>query len=176
MPEIIMNKTMVKLLDKIKKNKFSEKGIESKINEIINIVKNKNCFILIIDDNELVEYSNEFIFNQFGSFSAYEDYENHIHISDIMYYIGIKDCTLFQTLKYGLIIKDILKNKLEKYFPNDEFKIVLSCDETNKINTILRFYKYREDEEKLFEQDFINSYDICENKVGYFIEKINWIK
>jgi len=176
MSEIIMNKTMVKLLDKFNVSKISVKNIGLKINEIINIVKNNDCFILIIDENELVEYSNEFIFKQFGSFSAYEDYENHIHINDIMYYIGIKECIFFQTLEYGLIIKDIIKNKLEEIFPNDKFIIVLSCDETDKRNTILRFYKYREDEEELYDQDFINSFDICKNKAGYIIEKINWDK
>ena len=176
MSEIIINKTMAKLLDKLKKNKFSQKNIGLKINEIIKIVKIKECFILIIGENEIVEYNNEFIYKQFDSFSAFEDYENHIHISDIMYYIGIKYCTLFQTLEYGLIIKNILKNNLEENFPNDKFIMVLSCDETDKINTILRFHKYREDEEELYDQDFINNFDICENKAGYIIEKVNWNK
>jgi hypothetical protein len=176
MSEIIMNKTMAKLMDKIKKNKIPENNIRLKINEIINIEKNKDCFILIIGENELIEYNDEFIFKQFGSFSAYEDYENHIHISDIMYYLGIKDCTLYQTLEYGLIIKEIIKNKLEEKFPNNKFIMVFSCDETDKINTILRFYKYRENEEELYDQDFINNFDICKNKAGYIIENINWNK
>jgi len=51
--------------------------------------------------------------------------------------------------------------------------LTLSCDGKDKINTILRFYKYREDEKELYDQDFINGFDICKNKTGYIIEKIN---
>jgi hypothetical protein len=61
-----------------------------------------------------------------------------------MYYAGIVNCTLLETLEYGLIIKDIIKNKLEENYYDDKFIMVLSCDERDKINTIIRFYKYRE--------------------------------
>ena len=167
MPEVIMNKLMVNLLRKMDQISFDEKSMELKINKIFNeyfskMVSIDNCILLRGNDEKL---NKKYIIKTYGSFSAFEDSENHVHISDII------NCKLIETLKYGILIKELLKNKLIKKF-NNKFIIILTCDGKRKINTILRFYKYRKNEIELYNQNLINSYDTCKYKTGFIVEKI----
>ena len=170
MSELIMNITMVNLLKKFNINNFTEENIKLKIRNIFNkyfsnIIKVDNC-ILLHNNEYIINFNKEDIIKQYGSFSAFEDVNNHIHIYDIL------NCKLMDTIKYGLLLKDLLKNKLINQFNDENIVIVLTCDGKLKLNTILRFYKYRENEKELYDQELINSFDNCKYKTGFIIEKI----
>jgi ABC-type cobalamin/Fe3+-siderophores transport system ATPase subunit len=79
-----------------------------------------------------------------------------------------------QSLKFGIIIKDILKNKLKSCFPKERFVIILTCDGKDKLNTIIRFHKFRKGE-ILYDQKIIDLYDRKSRKVipcGFLVEEI----
>ena len=170
--KVIVNEIMEKLLKKLETYKFNRKSINIELNNFFyNIYPN----IILYDDIIIREDKNtlknkldrEDIIKTYGNISNFEDFVNHLHITDII------DCSLMQTLKYGIIIKDILKNKLKIDFPEEKFIIVLACDGKEKKNTCIRFHKYRKNE-ILYDQKLIDSYNKTEKSIpcGFLIEEI----
>jgi hypothetical protein len=152
---------MEDLLKKLEKYKSPKNGISIESNELFhNIYPNIIAYdnIIIKKNNEKID--KEYILKIFGSISAFEDFENHIHITDVI------DCSLMQSLKFGIIIKDLLKNKLKSDFPNENFIIVLTCGGKDKENAIIRFHKFRKNE-ILYTQNIIDSF-CC----GCLVEKV----
>ena len=167
--EIIINKKMEALLKKLEKYKSPKKNINIELNKLFYDIYPE---IIVWEDiimrkehskkyNEEQEINREYIIKEYGTVSGFEDFWNHIHIFDII------DCSVMQTLKFGIILKEILKDKLKREFPKNQFIIVLCCDGKDKINTIIRFHKYRKNE-TLYNQKFIDGY--CD--VGFLVEKI----
>jgi hypothetical protein len=159
--KIMKNKIMEDLLKRLEKYKSPPKTINIELNKLFyNIYPNIIVYNDIIMRKNNRKIDREHIIKNFGSISAFEDFENHIHIVDIV------DCSLMQSLKFGIIIKDIIKNKLKSDFPRESFVIVLICDGKNKMNTIIRWHKLRKNE-ILYDRAMINN--IC---CGYLVEKI----
>ena len=172
--KVIKNKIMDNLLKKLETYKFNKKNVNIELNHFFNdIYPDIRLYNddIIIRENENIKNNKldrEYIIKTYGNFSAFEDVVNHVHIFDII------DCSLMQSLKFGIIIKDILKNKLKSYFPNEKFVIVLTCDGKDKLNTIIRFHKFRKDE-ILYDQKLIDAFDHKSKKVipcGFLVEEI----
>jgi hypothetical protein len=163
------NRIMEKLLNKLEKKKFQEEVMIKKLNNILeeklfNIIEIDNI-IIISYNNENIKINKNFIIEKFKTFSSFEDYENHIHIIDLI------DCDVIESLQYGIILMNLIINKLKRKFPGIEFVNVLSCDGKNKLNTIYRLHKYRPDEIILYDQNIINNYDKIKCKTGFLINK-----
>lgn len=140
--------------NKIELNKFFKK-IWPNFEEINGcIINNKDKMTYQINISEIIK--------QFGSIEGFEDFDGHIHI------INIISCSIKQTLKFGLVIKEIWKNRSETLFPDYSFKFILFYDAKEKYNTILRFYRVRENGIDLYPGDEIESY----KKLGLLIETI----
>ena len=78
-----------------------------------------------------------------------------------------------QSLKYGMVFKDMIKNKLKSEFPNNNFIVVLACDGKDKSNTIIRFHKFRNNKnETLYDQKIIDQFNYGKYACGFLVEKI----
>ena len=162
---------MEELLEKLKKYKSPKKNINIDLNYLFSYIYPD--FILFKNDiiirkenyTEKIKIDMEYIIKTFGSISGFEDFVNHIHVIDII------DCSVRQSLKFGLVIKDILKNKLKTNFPEENFIIVLTCDGKDKNNTIIRFHKYRKNE-LLYDQKYIDDFCTIKLSIGFLVEKI----
>jgi hypothetical protein len=168
---IMTNKLMENLLYRLngQKNIYKKIDLNNIVNDIFSrIIKIDDIIFINNEDETITKLDKEYILKTYGSYSAFEDVWNHIHIIDII------NCNLkiIETLKYGIKIKDLLKNKLKENFFDDEFVIILTCDGKKKINTILRFYKYRENEKEIYDQKLIDVYDKCKYKTGFLVERI----
>lgn len=166
--KIIKNKIMANLLKKLREYKSPRKSINIELNDFF-----ANIYPDIILHNGIItrkkykgkKIDKEYIIKSFGSISAYEDYEFHTHVVDIV------DCSLMQSLKFGLIIKDIIKTKLKHDFPKEKFIVVLACDGKNKLNTIIRFHKLRKDE-IVYDQKMIDRFDHPKLSCGFLVEEV----
>jgi hypothetical protein len=166
---IIKNKIMEKLIEKLETYKSPKKIINVELNNLIYYI----CPDIILYDDIIIrkgykgEINKDYIIKTFGSISAYEDFEFHTHLVDIF------DCSLMQSLKYGMVFKNIIKNKLKSEFPNENFIIILECDGKNKVNTIIRFHKFRNNKnEILYDQETIDQFNYGKYSCGFLIEKI----
>ena len=137
---IKMNNKMQLLLDKIKNCNNIEVNI-NKLNELLfpKIAKVHDCFII---DNECEMNENEvkfdFIKKMFGNRTMYEIGCNEVCIN---YYVESDDNLYAAQL--GIIALEAWKYRLRAEYPSDEFCIVMEVSDTN---TILRFYKIREED------------------------------
>lgn len=161
--EVLTNIIMSNFITEINTQKIHKKRLEFDLISIMNIIWPDYVF-----RNNVITFANvsedinlDFIKTHFESLSAYEDYENHIHIIDI------HEFTLKQTLKFGLILKDIWKTKLEQRFPNQKFVLVLTYDGKDKNNTILRFHKFRKEDGDLYGKEYVEK----TLKIGIMVEK-----
>jgi hypothetical protein len=165
--EIIINKMMGKLLVKLEKYKSPKKNINIELNKLFNEIypdiRLYNDDIIIRENKNIekdIKFDIEYLIKTYGDISGFENFCNHIHITDVI------DCSIMQTLKFGIILKDILKIKLKQDFPKEHFIIILSCDGKDKFNTTLRFHKYRNGE-VIYDPKTLDNF--CE---GILIEEI----
>lgn len=84
--------------------------------------------------------------------TEYEAFCNHIHVNDL--FPELEDFPQ-QSLKLALRIMEVWEGKLKNDFPSMSFHIVLSHDE---FGSVLRFYKYRQEEGSWLNTDNINNY------------------
>lgn len=161
---IYINRFMKEAIEALEIYKSPNKYLNIELNNMImeiwpNFLEINGCIInnwikenIEIDINEIIK--------RFGSIEGYEDFENHTHIADIF------NCSVKQSLKFGLIIKDMWKKRLEMLFPNYDFKIILWYDGKDKYNTILRFYRIRKNGIDLYNNSEIELYE----KTGILFE------
>lgn len=161
-----MNEFMKAAIKELDSYKSPKKYINIEINNLFKeiwpnfneingcIINNKNCIKNEINLNRIIEL--------FGSVEGYEDYEGHVHVVDIF------DCSIKQSLKFGLILKEIWKKRIEMLFSKYCFKIVLWYDGRDKLNTILRFHRIRENGIELYSINEIDDY----KKGGILVETI----
>ena len=139
------NKKMQKLLTEIPKTINTKRKLVH-LPTLMNLVwpdfiEVEGCVLLNLNREKVMKLNMKHILSSFGDRTGFEAFENHVHMID--YVKRLKDNPI-EGLSLALNILEIWECKLLRDFPDYKFQLILWYD--GKEDTILRFYKFRQEE------------------------------